>query len=133
MTALSITTGTIKIFLSGRQQIVKALLFKTLTLLAVLGFVANNAQATIYTFDDNGINWNKGAIYNTNSRANENGSLTIDSVEVTVATTGYPQQIDYVLHEKNKPQAVPEPATMLLFGTGLAGLATVYRKKMKRT
>ena len=111
----------------------KALLFKTLTLSAVLGFVANNAQATIYTFDDNGINWNKGAIYNTTLRANANGSLTVDSVEVTVATTGYPQQIDYVLHEKNKPQAVPEPATMLLFGTGLAGLATVYRKKMKRT
>ena len=111
----------------------KAQLIKFLTLLAAFGLVVNNAQATSNRFDDNGLNWNKEAIYNTTLYGDENGSLKIDSVEIMVPTTGYPQQIDFVLHDNNNQQAIPEPATMLLFGTGLVGLATVYRKKMNRT
>ncbi len=54
--------------------------------------------------------------------------ITWDLVFTMPQSSGY----EYAINVSGKMAPVPEPATMLLFGTGLAGLAGVVRKKKKQ-
>ena len=84
----------------------KTQLIQSLALMATLGFAVDNVQATTYTFDDNWVNWNNEEIYNTTSLGDENGTPQLDYMEVTVDdTTGYLQQIDFILHDSSNRQA----------------------------
>ena len=59
------------------------------------------------------------------------GLNTIDFyVEGNGVTDGFKlKTVSFTANESGSPTPVPEPATMLLFGTGLAGLAAAHRRK----
>ena len=52
--------------------------------------------------------------------------------DVVFDLTNVPTDYDYKVNVSGKLAPVPEPATILLFGTGLIGLAGVARKKVKK-
>lgn len=100
----------------------------------------NGGQGTTYTasivgsvspFANNGgvsINFDNNPVLFTFSNANGTGSFSLALADVFVETG---QQMNLSAGTTGQQTAIPEPATLLLLGTGLTGIAAKLRKRRK--
>ncbi len=60
-------------------------------------------------------------------------AVVVDRIVITLTPTGQPSSInlDNITIFRSGPQAVPEPATLLLLGSGLLGVASRLRKRRR--
>ncbi len=83
----------------------KANLVKTLIVLAAVGFMTHNAQASTVTFDDTWTNWNNEAFWNTDTQGRDQigDSPSVEQMQVTWNDgTGYLERVDVILSESNR-------------------------------
>ncbi len=87
--------------------------------------VAGSASANSFLFHDNRINWQNHIVPIT---TDTNGTPKVGDMKLTYDYSTAEIQVGNEF--TTSATAVPEPATMLLFGCGLIGIATVGRKKI---
>lgn len=85
-----------------------------------IGTTQVNPNISYYGFDE---------IYLSNAHQTANGTYAMTFVNPGTQFPDLSHLMVYGNMGETPPPAVPEPATMLLFGTGLAGLAAVARRR----